>query len=58
MAIISVTMSAERHERLKAEAEARGFSVSKLADLCIERGLPTLMPVPVPGEPITWAKES
>jgi hypothetical protein len=41
-----VPIGAAVHKRLKAEAEARDLSVTRLAEIVIERGLATLVPVP------------
>ncbi len=43
---VSVAIGAEVHERLKAEAEPRTLSVTRLAEILIERGLAQLPPVP------------
>jgi hypothetical protein len=41
---VSVAIGADVHERLKAEADARGYSVTRLTEILIERGLRTLPP--------------
>lgn len=42
----AVQIRRELHRRLKDEANARDLSVSRLAEIAIERGLPRLPPVP------------
>jgi hypothetical protein len=42
----SVQIRADLLQRLKEEADVRGLSASRLAELAIERGLPQLPPVP------------
>jgi len=43
---VSVQITADLHHRLKDEADARTLSVSRLAEILIERGLPRLPPLP------------
>ena len=43
---VAVPISAVIHGQLKAEADNRGLSVTRLAELPIERGLDQLPPVP------------